>query len=69
KLIPKVHDPASSLQQADLWYGGNGIVVQQKISHPSGDYQVMLYTNMKLGPIPTKEMELQLPKDVTVQKH
>lgn len=69
KLVPKVHDPASSLQQADLWYGANGLVVQQKILHPSGDYQVMLYSNIKLGSIPGKEMELQLPKDVTVQKH
>jgi len=69
KLIPKTHDPASSLKQADLWYGSNGLIVQQKISHPSGDYQVMLYSNVKLGPMPEKELELQLPKDVTVQKH
>jgi len=69
KLVPKTHDPASSLKQADLWYASNGLVVQQKISHPSGDYQVMLYSNMKLGSIPEKEMELKLPKDVTVQKH
>jgi outer membrane lipoprotein-sorting protein len=69
KLVPKTHDPASSLKQADLWYGANGLVVQQKISHPSGDYQVMLYSNVKLGSIPEKELELQLPKGVTVQKH
>src|SRR3569833_1822897 len=62
KLVPKTHDPASSLKQADLWYAANGLVVQQKILHPSGDYQVMLYSNVKLGPIPEKEMELQLPK-------
>ncbi len=69
KLVPKTHDPASSLKQADLWYGANGIVVQQKISRPSGDYQVFLYTNINVGPIPEKEMELQVPKGVTVQKH
>ncbi len=69
QLVPKTHDPASSLKQADLWYASNGLVVQQKILHPSGDYQVMLYSNEKLGPIPEKEMELQMPKDVTVQKH
>lgn len=69
RLVPRVHDPASSLKQADLWYGANGLVVQQKISHPSGDYQIMLYSNIKLGPIPEKEMELQVPKGVTVQKH
>jgi hypothetical protein len=69
KLIPKTHDPASSLKQADLWYASNGLVVQQKILHPSGDYQVMLYSNVKLGSMPEKELELQLPKDVTVQKH
>jgi len=69
KLVPKTHDPASSPPQADLWYGSNGLVVQQKISHPSGDYQVMLYSNVRLGSMPDKELELQLPKDVTVQKH
>jgi len=69
KLTPKTHDPASSLKQADLWYGANGLVVQQKILHPSGDYQVMLYSNVKLGSMPEKELELQLPKGITVQKH
>lgn len=69
KLVPKTHDPASSLKQADLWYGANGLVAQQKILHPSGDYQVMLYSNVKLGSMPEKELELQLPKGVTVQKH
>jgi hypothetical protein len=29
----------------------------------------MLYSNVKLGSMPEKELELQLPKGVTVQKH
>jgi len=69
KLVPKTRDASSSLKQADLWHGENGLVVQQKVSHPSGDYQVMLYSNVKLGPIPEKELKLQLPKNVTVQKY
>jgi outer membrane lipoprotein-sorting protein len=69
KLVPKTHDPGSSLKQADLWYGANGLVVQQKTLAPSGDYKLMLYTNMKLGSMPEKELEIKLPKGVTVQKH
>jgi outer membrane lipoprotein-sorting protein len=69
RLVPKVPDKTSSMKQADLWYGANGIVVQQKILAPSGDYKQMLFSNMKLGSMPDKELELKLPKDVTVQKH
>jgi hypothetical protein len=69
KLVPKSHETSSSLKQADLWYGANGLVVQQKILAPSGDYKLMLYSNMKLGSMPEKELEMKLPKGVTVQKH
>ncbi|HVW07631.1 MAG TPA: hypothetical protein VHC90_03565 [Bryobacteraceae bacterium] len=69
RLIPKSPDNARTLKQADLWYGQNGIVVQQKLLSPSGDYRNFLYTDMKLGPMPEKDLELKLPKDVTIQKH
>lgn len=69
KLIPKSADAKRGLKQADLWYGSNGLVVQQKILKPSGDYNQYTYTNMKFGPMPEKDLEIKLPKGVTVQKH
>lgn len=69
RLIPKAADLKKSLKQADLWYGQNGIVVQQKFLKPSGDYKLVKYSNVQLGGVTDKDVELQLPKGVTVQKH
>jgi outer membrane lipoprotein-sorting protein len=69
RLLPRAADVRKSLKQADLWYGPNGIVVQQKFLFPSGDYKLVKYSNVQLGGVTDKNLELQLPKGVTVQKH
>jgi outer membrane lipoprotein-sorting protein len=69
KLVPKAADLRKSIKQADLWYGQNGIVVQQKFLQPSGDYKLVKYSSMQLGNVTDKDVELSLPRGVTVQKH
>ncbi len=69
KLIPKSPDTRQKIKQADLWYGPSGSVLQQKITTPSGDYNLLAYSNMKFGAMPDKDLELKLPKGVVVQKH
>jgi outer membrane lipoprotein-sorting protein len=69
KLVPKSADTRRQIKQADLWYGSNGLVIQQKLLFPSGDFQLFSYSNMQLTAVPEKDLELKLPKNVTEQKH
>jgi outer membrane lipoprotein-sorting protein len=62
--VPKTK---GSLKLAELWFGGNGLVVQQKFLETSGDYTLVTYSNMKPGPVSEKDLELKLPKGATVQ--
>lgn len=64
KLIPKTR---GSMKQAELWYGENGLVVQQKFLENSGDYTLVTYSNMKWGPVAEKDLELKLPKGAKIQ--
>jgi len=68
-LIPKAADIRKNMKQADLWIGDKGLVVQQKRLQPSGDYQLVTYSNMVLVALPEKDLELKLPKDAIIQKH
>ena len=67
KLVPRSKETLRQLKQADLWFGDNGLVVQQKFLFPSGDYKLATYSNMKLGAVPDKELELK-PKGAKFQK-
>jgi outer membrane lipoprotein-sorting protein len=68
-LIPKSPETRRDLKQAELWIGDNGLAVQQKILRPDGDYQLMTYSNMKLGAVPEKDLELKLKPGAKIQKH
>jgi outer membrane lipoprotein-sorting protein len=69
RLVAKSSETKQKLKQADLWFGDKGLVVQQKFLRPSGDFQLLKYSNMTLGAVSEKDVELKLPKDVTIQKH
>lgn len=69
KLLPKSVETKRTMKQADLWFAQNGLVAQQKFVYPSGDFKLAKYTNVKLGSIPEKDLELKLPKGATIQKH
>ncbi len=68
KLIPKSADTKRTLKQADLWFGENGLAVQQKFLQASNDYKLVTYSNMKLVPPSDKDLELK-PKGAKIQKH
>ena len=69
KLVPKSAATLQKLKQADLWFGTNGLVAQQKFLYPSGDYRLVTYSNMKVGAVPEKDLELKTPKGAVIQKH
>jgi outer membrane lipoprotein-sorting protein len=69
KLVPKSADTRRTLKQADLWYNDSGLAAQQKFLYPAGDFKLVKYSNVKLGAIPEKDLQIKLPKNVTVQKH
>ena len=65
KLVPKTK---GSLKQAELWFGENGLVVQQKFLQSSLDYNLLTYSAMKPGAVPEKDLELKVPKGTVIQK-
>lgn len=68
RLVPKSAETRHNLKQADLWFGAAGLVVQQKLFYPDGDFWLITYSNMKPGVIPEKDLELK-PKGATITKH
>jgi outer membrane lipoprotein-sorting protein len=68
-LVPKSTETRQSMKQADLWIGEDGLVVQQKILRPSGDYSLFTYSNITLGAIPEKDLELKPAAGYKIQKH
>jgi hypothetical protein len=67
-LVPKPAETRRNLKQADLWFGANGLVVQQKFLQASGDYKLATYSHMRLVAPAEKELELK-PSGATIQKH
>jgi outer membrane lipoprotein-sorting protein len=68
-LVPKSPDMRRDMKQAELWIGDNGLVVQQKIVRPDGDYQLFTYSHMTLGAMPEKDTEIKLRPGYVIQKH
>lgn len=66
KLVPK---SPGDLKQADLWFSANGLVARQKLLFGGGDYKLVTYSNMKLGALQEKDLDLKPQKGATVQKH
>jgi hypothetical protein len=51
-----------------LWVADSGFVTQQKFLQPSGDYKLVIYSNMKTGSMPATDLDLNTPKGAIVQK-
>ncbi len=66
ELIPKSKEAREHLKKVDLWISAaNGQPVQQTFHEPSGDYNLIAYSNLRLEPnISDKALELDLPKGV-----
>ncbi len=68
-LVPKSPEMRRDMKQAELWIGENGLVVQQKIVRPDGDYQLFTYSHMKLGAMPEEELKIKLHPGAKIQQH
>ena len=68
-LVPKSPELRRDMKQAGLWIGENGLVAQQKIVRPDGDYQLFTYSHMTLGAMPENDLKIKLRPGATVQKH
>jgi outer membrane lipoprotein-sorting protein len=66
ELIPKSPEAREHLKKVDLWISAaNGQPVQQTFHEPSGDYNIIAYSNVRLEPsLSDKVLELDLPKGV-----
>lgn len=65
-LVSKNKDVAQRLSKFELWISDKtGEPVQQKFYEPSGDYNVLTYSDMKINPnLPDSSFTLKLPKSV-----
>lgn len=65
-LVPKSKDAQKYLAAVDLWYSDEaGYPVRQKFYQPSGDYQVVGYSDVRVNPALTDaDIKLKLPGNV-----
>lgn len=71
RLVPKSKEVLQSLKAADLWISDFlGVPVQQKfLTSGTGDYTLILYTNLKINPsLSDKDLKLNVPKGVQTQQ-
>ncbi|MCU1262402.1 MAG: hypothetical protein JWO80_5287 [Bryobacterales bacterium] len=66
QLIPKSKKVRDQLPKVELWLSEKtGYPVQQKLYFPSGDYQIVTYSNLKVNPkIADSALRLKTPKGV-----
>jgi outer membrane lipoprotein-sorting protein len=65
ELIPKSDKVRENFNRFELWISEAGHPVQQKLYQPSGDYNLVTYTDLKLNPgLGDDALSLKLPKDV-----
>lgn len=68
-LIPKDKELVKHYPKFELWISDEtGIAVQQKVYGTGGDYDVAIYTNMKLMNLSESDVKLQFPKDAVVNR-
>lgn len=67
-LTPNI--PSSVIKTLRIWIDEQkGISLQVKVTEPNGSYTIYKYSNIKLsGSLPDKTFELNMPKDVHVNK-
>jgi outer membrane lipoprotein-sorting protein len=67
KLVPKSAETKKNLKYAELWYGSSGLIVQQKLVWPAGDYRMVTFSSVRTGVVTEKDLELK-PKGATRHK-
>jgi outer membrane lipoprotein-sorting protein len=65
ELMPKSKQVRDNFNKFELWIGDAGHPVQQKLFQPSGDYNLVTYTDIKINTgLSDDALALKLPKDV-----
>lgn len=65
ELVPNSASAREHLQKVELWVAGGGYPLQQKFYRPSGDYTLIIYSDLKLNPgLPDTALQLNLPSGV-----
>jgi len=66
ELIPKSSEVAEKIRSAELWVASpGGYSVQQKFLERSGNYMLVVYSELKLNePVPMDSLQLRLPPGV-----
>lgn len=65
-LLPKSDEVKKAITKIELWIpDGKSNAMQEKVTEPSGNYYLALYSNVKLDAnVPDSVFELKLPKNV-----
>ncbi len=66
RLVPKSPEVLKQLKTIDLWLSdANSYPVRQKFNQPSGDYTLVVFSDLKINPdLPDSALKLKLPKGV-----
>jgi len=69
ELRPKTDELKKYITKIELWIpDGVANAIQEKVTTPSGNYNLVSYSNVKINPnIPDSAFDLKLPKDVQIR--
>jgi outer membrane lipoprotein-sorting protein len=71
ELIPKAGEAREYIQKVELWIPdrpSQPYPLQEKIYEKSGDYRLVIYTDMKINqPLSADAMQLKLPSGVKTE--
>jgi outer membrane lipoprotein-sorting protein len=70
QLLPKASEARQYVQRVDLWIPeqGDPYPLQEKILEPSGDYRLVIYSDMKINPpLEPTALKLKLPPGVKTE--
>lgn len=70
ELVPRSAEALKRLTRMELWIADDGdYPLKEKLYEPSGDYVLVVYSEMKINPQPAlkdSDLRLSLPKDVQI---
>ena len=72
QLIPKSKDVLTHIKKIELWLSPDtGNPLQHKIFQPGGDYQLFVFSNLKMNPADLSDasMKIKAPRNVKIEKH
>jgi outer membrane lipoprotein-sorting protein len=68
-LTPKSPEALKYVRKIELWIDAKGNAIRQRVTKPSGDTQLVDYSNLQVNPaLPDSEFELNVPPGVTKVK-